>query len=254
MDAATRWMTIVVAAASLGWFAEPVQGQAIGEMQPVPLDHFAPPAPGPLPAGSMSFVGLQPPISGDVGAHPSGGSLAIRDLEQMALANNPTIMQATRQIEALQGKHLQSGLYPNPILGYLGEEMGDEGSAGQQGIFVGQRFVTAGKLKLNRAVVSHEIQQAQHELDMQRRRVVNDVRARGYLVLIAQQVIELNQQLVQIGEAAVAAAQSLQEAKEVSRVDVLQARVEVNTASPSLMICFSSATAFCPPDAPNLPL
>lgn len=167
---------------------------------------------------------------------PPGGTemLGIADLEAIALANNPTIAQAGNRVAALQGKYLQVGLRPNPVIGYQGEEIGDVGTAGQQGMFVGQRFVTAGKLSLNRAVVSHEIQRAQQELEIQRLRVTNAVRDRAYKAIVAQRSVALNEQLLAIGVEGVKAVEGLRQAKEGSQVDVLQARVEANSAKLAL--------------------
>ena len=182
--------------------------------------------PAALPASAVA-VSSQDTVEG-VPAAPA--ELSIADLQQMAFANNPTLAQAAHKIAALEGKHLQVGLAPNPVLGYVGEDMGENGSAGQQGAFVLQRIVRGGKLGLNRAVVSHEIEQAQRELDSQSLRVLNDVQTCGYEVLIAQRTVELNEQLAQIGNAAAVAADDLFKAREVSQVDVLQARVEANSA------------------------
>lgn len=160
--------------------------------------------------------------------------LGIADLEAIALANNPTIAQAGHRVAALQGKYLQVGLRPNPSIGYQGEEMGDEGTAGQQGMFIGQRFVTAGKLRLNRAVASHEIERAKQELEIQRLRVINAVRGRAYDTIVAQRAVTLNEQLVAVGEEDVQVAEELRQSKEISQVDVLQARVEANSAKLAL--------------------
>jgi outer membrane protein TolC len=62
--------------------------------------------------------------------------LSLAQLEELALQRNPTLAVASRRIEALQGAYLQAGLYPNPTIGYQGDEIGDEGRAGQQGILV----------------------------------------------------------------------------------------------------------------------
>jgi outer membrane protein TolC len=85
------------------------------------------------------------------------GSLALADVEQMALQNNPSLAQAYARVEAARGIWLQVGLYPNPVAGYVAEEMGDEGTAGLQGGFIGQQLVTAGKLRLNRQVACQEV-------------------------------------------------------------------------------------------------
>lgn len=160
--------------------------------------------------------------------------MRVEELMAIAMANNPTIEQAERRIAALQGRHLQVGLRPNPIVGYEGEEIGAEGNAGQQGMFLGQELVTANKLGLNRQVVCHEIEQARRDLEIQQMRVSNAVRTRVCDVVVAQRNIDLNVQLVKIGEAGVEAAEKLFQAQEVSRVDVLQARVEANTAKVAL--------------------
>jgi len=156
--------------------------------------------------------------------------MTLDQLESIALANNPTILQAAMQVRAARGKMLQAGLYPNPMIGYIGEEMGAEGTAGQQGGFVGQEIVTAGKLGLRSAVVAHEVQQAEHAWQAQRHRVLNDVRTAWYETLAARQIVELNERLVGIGDEGVKAAEALLEALEVSRVDVLQARIEADRA------------------------
>jgi cobalt-zinc-cadmium efflux system outer membrane protein len=175
-----------------------------------------------------------PPAKAATAAEPQiheavAASVTIDELEQMAQANNPTLAQAAHRVEALQGEHLQVGLYPNPVIGYQAEEIGDSGSAGQHGMFFSQEIVTANKLGLNRAIVSHEVQQAEWEFEMQRRRVINAVRSRAYEVLAAQRTMELADELVKIGTAAADTAEKLFQARQVSQVDVLQARVEANT-------------------------
>ena len=194
-----------------------------------------------LPSQSVSMAAISPAHRLPEAPHtvslrssnPRGRShepLTVADLEALALANNPTLVQASRRIEALRGKHLQVGLPPNPMIGYQGEEIGDDGDAGQQGMFLGQQLVTGGKLGLDRAVVSHEIAQARHETGMQRMRVINAVRARAFEVIVTQRAVALNEQLVALGDEGLLAAEKLREAKEVSLVDVLQARVEANSA------------------------
>jgi cobalt-zinc-cadmium efflux system outer membrane protein len=116
------------------------------------------------------------------------------------------------------------------VAGYIGDEIGELGRAGQQGAFVRQEIVTAGKLRLNQAVAGHEVEQARWEMEIQRRRVINDVRIVAYDVVASQELVRINEELVRIGEAGLRAAEVLQRAKEVAKVDVLQARVEANSA------------------------
>jgi len=156
--------------------------------------------------------------------------LTLDELVAWALVNNPTVAQARHRVDALRGKQLQVGLHPNPVVGYLGEEIGDEGRGGLQGMMVAQEIVTAGKLRLSRAVVSHEMDRAQRELETQRQRVRNDVLAAAYVALAAQRTVDLTEQLVEIGEKGKTVAEQLLRGKEVGRADALQARIEANSA------------------------
>lgn len=157
--------------------------------------------------------------------------ISLAQLESIALSENPTLRQAEMRVRAARAKYLQVGLYPNPVIGYRGEEMGSQGKAGLQGGFFGQEIVTAGKLRLRRAVVGHEIRQAEQRLHAQTARVINDVRTGAYEVLVAQRTVELNQRLVGIGREGVDTAERLKEALMVSGVDVLQARIEADSSA-----------------------
>ena len=194
----------------------------------VPAD-VTPNAPANLPADLPADVTpetLPAPASLD-----APGALTLDDLARMALASNPTLVQARMALQAAQGGYVQARLYPNPTIGYAGADLGIAGTAGQQGVFVAQEFVTAGKRRLETAVASCEIEQARCGLEAQQWRVLNDVRSGYYEVLLAQRTIDLNEELVRIGEEGVAVTEKLKAAMEVSQADVLQARIEADTAN-----------------------
>lgn len=161
---------------------------------------------------------------------PVSSSMTLEQLERMALSANPSLSAAVANVQALQGKWLQSGLKPNPTFGYMGNEIGDGGSAGLQGGYVGQQFITGGKLELNRAVVSQEIMRAEQELSAQRQRVLTDVRTAFYGVLIAQRKVELANKLVDVSKQAVDASQVLLKALEIPRAGLLQTQVQSQNA------------------------
>ena len=119
----------------------------------------------------------------ELGALPG---MTLAQLEDMAARCNPTLAQAAARVQAAHGQYVQAGLYPNPVVGYQASEIGDEGRAGQQGGFIGQEVVTAGKLRLNRDIASQEIRQAEYAWEAQRFRVLSDVRRAFYDVLVAQ--------------------------------------------------------------------
>jgi cobalt-zinc-cadmium efflux system outer membrane protein len=114
----------------------------------------------------------------------------LHDVEQLALQSNPTLVQARANLEASLGRALQAGLHPNPTVGYLGEQIGSDDSAGQQGFFVDQLIMTGGKLRLNRAKFNEEATQMQWYAVAQEYRVLNGVRLRYYQVLALQRLLQ----------------------------------------------------------------
>ena len=152
-------------------------------------------------------------------------ALTLADLETMAFGNNPTLAAAAARIEAAYGKQVQAGLYPNPVAGYHATEVGNEGSAGAQGGFVSQRFITGGKLGLDQAIAGQEVEEAQFRLQAQEQRVLSDVRLRYYDALVAQRRVELTEELARIGDELVSATTKLLKGRLATDNDLLQADI-----------------------------
>ena len=160
-----------------------------------------------------------------------GNDFRLAELEEMALANNPSVARSTAGVEALRGKWLQVGLPPNPVVGYSAAEIGNEGAAGQQGLFVGQQFIRGGKLSLNQEVVAQEIETAVRELSAQQLRVRTDIRLGYFDYLIALQQLALAKELITVGNKAVRDTRELLQKGEVKQVDLLRAEAEVATVA-----------------------
>ena len=160
--------------------------------------------------------------------------LTLAAVEAMALAAHPAIGEAVARVQAAQGRWLQSGLAFNPEIGYSGQQLGSGGQAEQQGIVLAKKFVRGGKLELNRAVECEEIHLRNAKLARQQQRIITDIRIAFYQVLAAGRRLELAGQLNDINSQALKAAESLARAKEGSKVDVLQAQIELETVVATL--------------------
>jgi outer membrane protein, heavy metal efflux system len=158
---------------------------------------------------------------------PDQKTITLEELQQMALQNNPTLAQATANIHAAEGRKQQSGLYPNPTVGYQGEEIrGGSFRGGEQGFFVQQNIVTAGKLGLNRNIFEQEKRQAETEADEQKLRVVTNVKMSYIQALSAQQTLELRHNLSKLAQDAVETSRQLANVGQADSPDVLEAEVE----------------------------
>ena len=156
--------------------------------------------------------------------------LCLADLEQMALHHNPSLGRVHAQVQIAKGTWVQVGLPPNPSVGYSGQQLGSGGLAEQHGVYVTQEIVRGGKLKLNREAAAHDVARAEQELVAQQYRVLTDVRSAFYRVLIAQRQIDLNREIVGMLRQALATTDKLLQAKEISRLDLLDAKLDLENA------------------------
>ena len=154
--------------------------------------------------------------------------LSLAQLEMMAVANNPTLAQAEAGLEAARGRARQAGRWPNPVIGYFGEEMspGETIRWGEHGIFSEQMIVLGGKLRLNRAVFEREIAQAEAAQDLQRLRVTGSVRTLYYTVLTNERRVGVLERLAQLGSEAVDVSRQLFNVGAADRPDVLESVIE----------------------------
>jgi cobalt-zinc-cadmium efflux system outer membrane protein len=158
-------------------------------------------------------------------------TISLEELQQMALPNNPTFAQSTANIHAAEGRKKQSGLYPNPTVGYQGEQIrGGSFHGGEQGFFVQQDIVMGGKLGLNRKIFDQELKQAETEAEEQKLRVVTNVRMSYTQALAAQQTLELRQNLSKLTDDAVETSHQLANVGQADAPDVLESEVEAQQA------------------------
>jgi cobalt-zinc-cadmium efflux system outer membrane protein len=183
-----------------------------------------------LAAGALPIAGAVRALA-DEAAKPAeiAPPLTLADLESMAAQSNPTLLQAAAAIDQTRGNQIQAGLYPNPQVGYLRTDASQSGQSRTQGVFVGQEFVTAKKRQKAQAVQSADVDRLSWQYQAQVQRVVNDVRIRYYDVLGAEQSVKLAGRLVDIAEKGAKTTEDLFEARQASRADVLQARIQLKT-------------------------
>ena len=161
----------------------------------------------------------------------TGPFYRLDELERMALSHNPTLAEAAAAITSAKGRRLQSGLYPNPSVGYEGEEIrGGSYGGGEQGFFVQQSLITAGKLGLNRKIGDAEIKGAEAEAEAQRFRILNGVRMAYYRVLAGQEMLATRKDLERISQEILRIAHQLHNVGKADDTEVLRAEIETQQA------------------------
>ena len=162
--------------------------------------------------------------------------LRLADLERMALANHPALAEASAHVRAAEGRHLQSRLYPNPVVGATGDENspGEVIRGGEFGGFIEQRFVTGGKLRHSRDVTSQEVAQAEADREARKLRVLISVRLLFHEALGHRELVEIRQELLGNADEAVETTEQLANVGQADHPDLLQARIEAAQAKVEL--------------------
>jgi outer membrane protein, heavy metal efflux system len=177
--------------------------------------------------GDIRPVQAEYPRLGRAQERAQSALLSLEELQKMAREFNPTMRQAEAQIRAAQARQRQAGLYPNPTVGYAGNEIrGGAFGGGEQGFFVQQTLVTAGKLKLNSDVFAKEAELAEIEAMEQRGRVESAVKLAYLRVLAAQELLEARRDLAKIAADSAETQKRLMNTGQADETEVLDAEVE----------------------------
>jgi cobalt-zinc-cadmium efflux system outer membrane protein len=176
-------------------------------------------------------VAIVPQSSLGTPSQAKAAGLTLDQLEQMALASNPTSTQAQANLRAASALARQAGLYPNPTLGYYGDEIrGGFSRGGKQGGFVSQTIVLGGKLGAARRTAELQANKAQTSVEIQRLRILNNVRTLFYAVFVAQRLVDVRQNLAKLAGDTIQTSLQLENVGQADRPDVLQAEVEQQQA------------------------
>jgi len=154
--------------------------------------------------------------------------ITLEELERLALQNNPTASAAAAGIDAARGRTRQAGAWPNPVIGYSGEEIktGDLDKRGEHGFFVEQTIPLGGKLRLSRSVFQKTLDQAEALRDLQRLRILSAVRQTFYAVLLTERRIEVQERLAALASEAVGVTAQLFNVGAADRPDYLEIEIE----------------------------
>jgi outer membrane protein, heavy metal efflux system len=167
-----------------------------------------------------STVGAQAPAT-------ARQPLTLAELEQLALQHNPTGAAAAAGVDAARARTQQAGAWPNPVIGYSGEEITrGEDKRGEHGFFVEQTIPLGGKLRLSRQVFASALQEAEAARELQRLRVLTSVRQGFYTVLAGERRVEVQERLAALASEAVAVTAQLFNVGAADRPDYLEIEIE----------------------------
>ncbi len=163
---------------------------------------------------------------------PEAPAVTLEELERMATERNPTLAQAESSIRAAEGRRRQAGAFPNPVVGYFGEELvfRDVRDSSEHGVFIEQSIPLGGKLGKAKRIFASERKQAEALAETQRMRVINSVRMLYFEALGAQKLVELRADLADLAREAVEITKELFNVGQADRPDQLEIEIEAERA------------------------
>lgn len=203
------------------------------EFPALALAQQQPSAPGQVPPpmqhqhAGVSLIAPAYPQMGRAQQQPSTPLFTLDEAQKIARESNPTLRQAEAEIRAARARAQQAGLYPNPAIGYTGDEVrGGSGGGGKQGFFVQQTIVTAGKLAKSKDVFAAEAKLAELEAREQQARVASAVKIAFLRVLAEQERLDARRDLSQIAQNTAQSQRELFNTGQADESEVLDAQIE----------------------------
>ncbi len=155
----------------------------------------------------------------------------LNQIEALARRRNPTLRQVRAYELAAAGKLRQAGLWPNPSVGYEGDQIrGGSFGGGEQGVFARQTIELGGKLAAARQVARAGVRRAAVADAAQVQAVAAAVRLGFYHALLRQREIAMARALAANAAAAYRTTLQLANVGQADRADELQARIAAGQA------------------------
>jgi cobalt-zinc-cadmium efflux system outer membrane protein len=123
---------------------------------------------------------------------PDGKPYTLRELQEIAALNSPTLKQAVADVRAAQGALMQTRTYANPTLAYSYQASNDGETAGVHGLLFDQKINTAGKMSLRVAAAQKDYENAQTALKRARSDLATAVRNAYFGLLVARETVIVN--------------------------------------------------------------
>ena len=142
------------------------------------------------------FGALPEVVATRVSNTPNGLHYSLNQLQGMALATNPLLLQAEAQVTVMRGTAVQARLHPNPVIGYEADTVGSGGTPNYHGGYASAVIKTPGKLDLAGSVANVDVWNA----DLARKRayidLITQVRGAYFAALIARENVKITEALV----------------------------------------------------------
>lgn len=158
----------------------------------------------------------------------------LRQLEEMAIANNPALSAMAHRVQAARSRAIQAGLYPNPTVGLTSEEVGNDDTAGLHTAFFQKTYVRGGKIEASKNVACIDIDIQQMQLRRFELQLLTRIRQAYFQLLVLDRRKSLIEKRTELNQRLVSITEKLVKASEASDSDLSQVQIEKQKSETSL--------------------
>jgi cobalt-zinc-cadmium efflux system outer membrane protein len=195
------------------------RGDGAAQSGPRQASLMQPLAEAPVPATVSKLDRLLP---------PPATLLTLKELVDIAAAHHPDLQAARSKAEAARGRLVQAGLYPNPLVAPIIDELGDrENAAGFVGVNVLQEVITAGKRRLAQEAANHGVEAADWQAQTRWFDVLTRLRLAYFDLLTAQREVQVQKDIVELSQKNLTATKDLSKSGVKNQPDILRAQVDL---------------------------
>jgi cobalt-zinc-cadmium efflux system outer membrane protein len=174
---------------------------------------------------------------------PQRPAISLRELQDLAVRYNPTLIAARNNVTSLLGDAMQAGTHPNPMFGYESDTVGSSLTRDYQGLYFSQMVITANKLGLARAAANIDTMNAELSVRRTRLQVLAQVKAAYFSLLVAQENLIVSNALVVFMDEVFRLQRSRLKAGQAAGFEAGQLRGLANTALIQLVTAQNSYAA-----------
>jgi cobalt-zinc-cadmium efflux system outer membrane protein len=194
----------------------PAEGVPAIERLPTPTTEM------PLPGNHLAAD------QGEDGGLGRAESVTLDELTRLMMASNPQIREAANNVRVAQGRAIQAGLYPNPVVQAASPQLA--GNQTQNNVQLSQDYVTRNKIGLDSNAAWVAVRQAEAQLVRARFDALTVLRQRFYIGLVAQRRVEVLEKLVKIARDSRGISMKLLAAGQNARPDSIMLDIELDRA------------------------
>lgn len=159
-----------------------------------------------------------------------GAEVTLDQLQSLALANRPDLRATQARIAAALGRAQQAEFSENPVVGYVADDVGEDGEGGKHGLFIEKTIVHATKRTWRSRAYVELASELEYAAVAEQQRIAAQVGVQYYRTLAAQELVALRERLLETAHASQTMAARLKNVGQLNRPDELMTVIAARQA------------------------